>query len=179
MLLLTLLARSWANIEVEEDRRSQWNLRHLQSNRYGPIVSVDFPTYANSTDLVENACIKVQDGIATAGQALILGDCEEGTNDGWRLDSARLFHSELDDTLCLQAGRGSTARDGNVLRLFPCDASQNSQRFVYSRGIGIRPLFSQQLCVVWKGGLPEINVDEILLNFCQDVGGRIEWDIDV
>ena len=181
MFLLTLAAtgRSSANIELEEERRGQWNLRHLQSNRYGPIVSADFPTYANSTDLVENACIKVKDGSAAEGQALILGDCEQGTNDGWRLDSARLFHSQLDDTMCIQAGRGRTARNGNVLRLFPCDATRKNQRFVYLRGIGIRPLFRQNLCVVWKGGLPEIDTDEILLNFCQDVGGRIEWDVDV
>ena len=177
LICVLLLTASIAANDVHEE--NDWNLRHLvEEEAYGPIVSTDYPSFANSTD-VTNACIKVQDGNVTEGQTLVLGDCEQGMDDGWRLDKSKMFRSQLDDGMCIQAGRGNSPSDGNVLRLFTCDGSRKSQKFIYAPGIGIRPYFSQQLCVVWQGVLPQIDSDPILVNTYQDVGGRIRCQFDM
>ena len=181
-LLLFAVAPVFSSHQVQEDE-SDWNLRHLQdTTTYGLIRSTDYTSFANSTTIATNACFKVEDSdgvdASVEGNAIVLGDCDE-SNAGFRLDSNRLIQFEGEPGLCVQTGRGRTPDDGNVPRLFPCDTSRSSQKFIYGPSLGIRPLLNPSLCVVWQGAVPDIDEDPILLNPCINVGDRLHWNLEV
>lgn len=155
----------------------------LPTDLYSIIVSRDYS--ARSFEQPVNACIQVQE--LTEGQTmaddpkLILGNCDDYfttgvVSGGWRLDENDLFRSQLDDRYCMQAGNGNEPKEGNLLRVGLCDATLDSQKFVYFPNIGIRPAADQTLCVVWKGQDAQVGDDPILLNRCQWVRDRRQWD---
>lgn len=155
----------------------QWKLqRQLEADMYGRIVSDDYyePDHPSSA---LSACIEVRNGNPRDDQKLILGDCES-PGGGWRFDSEGLVHTELDDDQCMQAGRDGPARDGEKIRMFRCDASNDLQKFVFINGGGIRPQVDQDLCVVWHGTHANVGRDLIILKECDKVDDRIDWSGD-
>lgn len=149
--------------------------------QYHPIVSFDYvsPTKKDPA----STCIRVPDTTARDlnGQNLILGSCDEyltygAVDDGWRYDEKfDLFRSQLNDKMCMQAGGGNRPKNGNILRLAPCNKKRKSQKFQYFPGIGIHPVTNSSLCVVWKGLTPQPGSDPIILNPCKWVGDRLVW----
>eukprot|EP00591_Stephanopyxis_turris_P008572 CAMPEP_0195519268 /NCGR_PEP_ID=MMETSP0794_2-20130614/14548_1 /TAXON_ID=515487 /ORGANISM="Stephanopyxis turris, Strain CCMP 815" /LENGTH=262 /DNA_ID=CAMNT_0040648391 /DNA_START=190 /DNA_END=978 /DNA_ORIENTATION=+ len=140
---------------------------------YGIIQSDD------AYDISGSACIAVKGGKAGIGRRLVLGDCESPGN-GWRLSRNGLFRTELDDSLCMQAGHNesSSPMDRAKIRLKPCDRNNNLQKFVFINGNGIRPKMNQSLCMVWKGKNADVGMDPIMLRPCNLVDSRNDWSGD-
>lgn len=108
-------------------------------------------------------------------QKLTIGDC---SGPGWRLDSDGLFHSEADDNQCMQAGRDDP-QDGTKIRMFGCDKNNELQKFVYEGQQLIKPISDLSLCVVWQGGTPDLNKDNVILKKCNHVTNRAAWSGDL
>lgn len=124
-------------------------------------------------------CLIVEDSRPRADQKLILGECDLSGQE-WRLDDDSLYHTKLDDGMCMQAGRGGTPVHGTKLRIFPCDKANNLQHFegpiseTYTGGIRLKNY--PKLCVDWRGVNANINQDPIIVKDCNNVNGG--WSRD-
>lgn len=127
----------------------------------------------------EIGCLIVTDSKPRADQKLKLGECDLPGQE-WRLDTDYLYHTKLNDGMCMQAGRGGTPIQGTKLRLFPCDKNNNLQRFEgpisenYVGGIRLKDF--PKLCVSWRGVNTNINQDPIIVKNCENVDGG--WSRD-
>jgi hypothetical protein len=155
-----------------------WLTRVLQEldtgETYGQLASN--ADLAGASDL----CISLKNKDASDDSKLILDRCG---GPGWRLDGDGLFHSEANDEQCMQAGRAGPPKDGEKVRMFACDSSNELQQFVYeSEGEQwIKPKGDSSLCVVFRGTVPNPAVDPIILKKCDKVkkNERYAWTGDV
>lgn len=150
--------------------RGKWHLRHLEEE-YGFIASDDFYDPNGTT---AGACIDVKDNKPRMDQKLILGTCQGR----WRFDDHGLVHTNLDDAMCIQAGRIGPVSDGEFARLFPCDPSNELQKFYFVNGGGIRPQSDTSLCMVWRGVHANVGADPIIFKDCRSVEDRNDWSGD-
>jgi hypothetical protein len=162
---------------------SQWSFRakndkkvhrHLADVQYGHLYS-DASCLGDSCN-VGPVCIELNNENANDDEKLTIGDCN---GLGWRLDSDGLFHSEADDNQCMQAGRHDAPVDGNKIRMFQCDSSNELQKFVYENYQLIKPVSDTSLCVVWQGINPNFGHDDIILRKCSKVIERAAWSGDL
>jgi len=121
----------------------------------------------------ESGCMVVKGEKAKAGQSIILGN--PGLNHKWRYDSDGLFHSALDDTMCMQAGHRRPAGHGTKMRLYPCDKTNPLQWFSKD-GVDIELQNSAKLCVGFRGDKSHVDVDPLILKDCDKVGNN--WSED-
>lgn len=127
-------------------------------------------------DAPVGGCAQVKDNKVKKYQGLILGDCNAPKR-GWRLDDNGLFHTELDPSYCIQAGKHGKVKDGEKARLVKCDPSEPLQKFEYIRG-GIRPATNTDFCMVWRGVIQNLNVDPLIFKNCDEQGGKTAWSGD-
>jgi len=120
-------------------------------------------------------CIELRDKDPSDDKKLTLGNC---LSHGWRLDIDGLFHSEKDDTQCMQAGRSKIPEEGEMIRMYSCDPSNKLQEFVYEEGKFIKPKADLNLCVVWQGVTPNLYKDNIIMKECDEVNDRSAWSGD-
>jgi len=120
-----------------------------------------------NNDSSENGgCLVIKDENPVSGQPLILGNCD--LNHDWRYDSHGLFHSALDDDMCMQLGRNNEQiKLGTAMRLYPCDQNNQKQQFDYNR-IDIRPRGYNNMCIGFRGNTGNVDVDPIVLRHCKD-----------
>jgi Ricin-type beta-trefoil lectin domain len=120
----------------------------------------------------DGGCLVVKDEETISGQPIILGECE--LNHNWRNDSAYLFHSELDDGMCMQVvpPSGGSIKKGVQLYLYPCDSSNAKQKFVVNDndGLKISPKGYETYCAGYKGYNSDVGTDPIVLKFCDEKG---------
>lgn len=147
----------------------QFSLRRLNHDEDGG----DYILIA-SDDAETSACVQVRNDHPRKNQRLVLGDCES-EKPGWRLDNDGLFHTELDDDWCLQAGKRGAVKDGEFARMRKCDATETLQEFEWRNGGGIRPKSNDSLCLVWRGVHPNVGVDPLIFKDCNDVKDRNDW----
>jgi hypothetical protein len=121
----------------------------------------------------ESGCLVVKNENPRNDQPLILGNCD--FNHNWRYDSDGLFHTELDDDKCMQAGRGGTPRRGTKMRLFDCDKNDELQQFDYNQ-IDIKLRSNDDLCVGFRGDTSNVDDDPLLLKPCDKNGNN--WSED-
>lgn len=141
--------------------------RQLEGQYYSQLFS-------DNQDSV-TACLIVKDSIVRNDQALILGDCDL-PNQAWYLDSDGLYHTQLDDGYCMQAGRTGKLKHGVKMRLFECDKSKKRQQF---DGIGVIHLKDPEydhLYVEFRGAHPNVNVDPIILK--DEDAAHAGWSAD-
>jgi len=127
-----------------------------------------------SDDSHESACVQVRNDHVRKNQRLILGDCN-GLKAGWRLDDNGLFHTELDDEWCIQAGKRGQVEDGEFARMRKCNPSKELQQFEWRNGGGIRPLSNDEFCLVWRGNHADVGIDPLIFKYCDDVEDRNDW----
>ena len=127
----------------------------------------------------ETGCLIVTDSKPRADQKLTLGKCGLPGQE-WRLDNDSLYHTNLDDGMCMQAGREGTPAHGTKLRIFPCDKNSTLQHFegpiseTYIGGIRLKNY--PNLCVDWRGVNANIKQDPIIVKDCKKVNGG--WSRD-
>ena len=67
----------------------------------------------------------MKDGDAVPGKEIVLSNCDDPDTVDlacvWRIDYAGMFHSALDDTLCMQIGFQGKVGKGARIRLGICD----------------------------------------------------------
>jgi hypothetical protein len=119
-------------------------------------------------------CIEPMGGQTNNGQSLVLSDCADCLN-GWRLETsgnAKLFHTSVDRDQCMQAGHGEpieTLVDGSKMRIYPCDATNSLQRFVWGDPGLLKLEERDDLCVVFLGVVANVGSDPIILVKCDDL----------
>jgi Ricin-type beta-trefoil lectin domain len=118
-------------------------------------------------------CLVVKGENPQPGAALILGNHD--LDHGWRIDDYGLFHSALDDKMCMQAGRKAPAVSGTPMWLYRCDRTNPKQQFVYD-GVAIKLKGSSGLCVGFQGTTSEVDVDTLILKACSKKGNN--WSED-
>ena len=116
-----------------------------------------------------SGCLVVSGENPKTGTALILGNRD--LNHGWRVDEYGLFHTALDDKMCMQAGRKAPATAGTPMRLFCCDRTNPLQQFVYDR-VDIVLKGSVGLCVGFHGTTSEVDKDTLILKDCSKKGNN-------
>ena len=125
------------------------------------------------------SCLIVKNSQARNDQELILGNCDI-PNQAWFLDKDGLYHTELDNDFCMQAGRGGgNIQQGTKMRLFQCDKDNKRQQFVGPQSIGTIKLKDPEydhLCLEFRGVKPNVKVDPIILKKCDNVIGG--WSKD-
>lgn len=120
-------------------------------------------------------CIEPRDGRAENDNKLFLAPCN--SNQGWRYDSDGLFHSSVDDSKCMQVGRGGTIQDGSKLRVFTCNKNDNGQVFSFDSTGHLSLKSRPDLCVVFRGIAANVDIDPIVVKYCDSVeDDRLEWD---
>ena len=161
-ILIVLVA-----LDAVHGKKNHFYLRRLTSDEdsYGLIASDDAET---------SACVQVRNDYPRRNQKLVLGNCE-GVKPGWRLDSDGLFHAELNDDWCIQAGKGGPVQDGEYARLRKCDSTEILQEFEWRNGGGIRPKSNELLCLVWRGVNPNVGIDPLIFKYCDNVDDRNDW----
>jgi Ricin-type beta-trefoil lectin domain len=124
-------------------------------------------------DDVTGGCLVVAGENPQPGTFLILGN--SGLNHGWRYDNYGLFHTDLDDKMCMQAGRKTPAVAGAPMRLYPCDYNNPLQQFVYDH-YDIELKGYKGLCVGFHGKTGEVDKDRLILKDCDKKGNN--WSED-
>lgn len=115
----------------------------------------------------QSGCIVVKNAKVRAERQLILGECGDIKN-AWRFNNG-LFHSRLDDRMCMQAGKQPGPMGGRKIRLFPCDTSKELQEFFHYDLTGhIKLKSNENLCIEFQGHNANINEDNIVLKKCED-----------
>jgi len=172
MKLYCLLALAAA---LASSVHGNFRIRRLDSDEdaYVIIASDDYEGYLDPS-APSSACIQVRNDNPRNNQKLVLGDCQ-GPKPGWRFDADGLVHTELDDSWCIQAGKGGPVTDGEFARMKRCDPFNELQKFVYVNGGGIRPLSNQGLCMVWRGTHASVGVDPIIFKDCVEADARVDW----
>jgi hypothetical protein len=153
-------------------------LRRLASEGGPASATLDY--FQLSTDgPAVTGCLIVTDSNPIADQKLILGKCGLPDQE-WRLDSDYLYHTKLNDNMCMQAGRGGTPVHGNKTRIFPCNKNNTLQRFEgpssanYTGGVRLKDY--PTLCVSWRGVDANIGQDPIIVKNCTLLSGG--WSQD-
>jgi hypothetical protein len=121
----------------------------------------------------DGGCLVVAGEKTVPGTALILGNPD--LNHGWRIDEYGLFHSALDDKMCMQAGRKSPAVSGTPMWLYRCDRTNPKQQFVYDQ-VEIELKGSNGLCVGFQGTTSDVDEDTLILKACGKKGNN--WSED-
>jgi hypothetical protein len=115
----------------------------------------------------QTGCIVVKESKVRAQRQLILGKCGDVKN-AWRYNNGQ-FHSRLDDTMCMQAGRKPDPEGGRKMRLFSCDENKELQEFFHYEMTGhIKLKSNEKLCVEFEGKNANIDTDHIVLKECED-----------
>ena len=121
-----------------------------------------------SDDASSKACAIVKSSNAKADQPLILGSCDK-PKQAWKFNATNgLFHSTLNETMCMQAGRGGTPQKGVKMRVFPCNKDNKLQQFAYNQ-LTIN-LKDTNFCVAYRGVTSNVNADPLILKACGAVG---------
>jgi hypothetical protein len=107
---------------------------------------------------------------ANKDAALVLGEWGK-TSQAWVPDGG-LFRTTLNQTMCMQAGRGGTPTGGTKLRIFPCDVDNKYQQFAYNNDT--IKLKDTNYCVVFRGVNANVN-DPIILKSCDKSGTQDSW----
>jgi hypothetical protein len=127
---------------------------------------------------------------------LLLMSCS-ATDDAlqWRWDDQGRFHSKVDDTECMQVGRGRRIRAGvNKLRhgiklyIKPCSSKKRVDFQTFDDSFEIEgglsgPLFLEarpELCVVSRGTTANLGTDPIMLVKCNKLDEKraLGWEAD-
>lgn len=115
----------------------------------------------------QSGCLVVHKAKAREERQLVLAKCGEDAENIWRYNNG-LFHSRLNDTMCMQAGRKPKASSGRRMRLFPCDRQNPNQVFQYFQTTGHITLQSDRtLCIEFEGRKAQVD-DAIVLKTCED-----------
>ena len=141
------------------------------------------PTEYFTLDAVGGGCIGLNGGNADSGNGLKLLECVSGNNAiQWSLDDLGRFHSKVDPTVCMQAGRGQSVQDGSMMRIYLCSNSRFQQFDSATFGLDgpIKLVSEPSLCVVSRGVHRNINVDPIILKRCDglDEDRAMGWKAD-
>jgi len=160
------------NIVVEKCKN---NLKFFFTYQIGYVGNNDEYINLNNDDSDRSGCLVVKDENPKPAQPLILGSCK--LNHSWRYDRNGLFHSALDDDMCLQAGTKKNAqiKVGSGLRLYPCDKNNKKQQFDYNN-VDIRLRGYDNLCIGYRGANGDVGVDPIVLRKCKTEGTN--WSQD-
>ena len=151
-----------------------WNALRRRVSGEGPDY---FQLYTDGPAVT--GCLIVTVSKPRADQKLKLGNCDLPDQE-WRLDTDFLYHTKLNDSMCMQAGRGGTPVHGTKLRIFPCDKNNTLQLFegpLSQTFLGaIRLKNYPNLCVDWRGVNADINQDPIIIKDCKNKNGG--WSAD-
>lgn len=119
-----------------------------------------------------DGCLTVRDSEARNDQKLMLESCNQA-NQRWDSDDNGLIRTELDNTMCMQGGRGEPQM-GTMMRIFTCDSNNALQKFesiVDNQGAGEKiRLQGTTLCVDHRGVIANVNEDPIILKSCNEAG---------
>lgn len=121
-----------------------------------------------SDEASSKACAIVKDSQAKADKPLILGSCDK-PKQAWKLNATSgMVRTILNETMCMQAGRGGTPQKGTKMRVFPCDKDNKLQQFDYNQ-LTVK-LKNTTLCVAYRGVKANVNTDPLILKNCGSVG---------
>lgn len=164
LLLLLLLATTLPLPVTAESPR----LRSSDCTEDGCLVDPHAGEWFELEAKKQTGCIHVKKAVARAERNLILGECGSDPENAWRYNNG-MFHSKLDDNMCIQAGRKETVSRGRKMRLFPCDELNDNQKFYHFESSGhIKLQSNQDLCIEFEGRNANINSDVIVLKTCID-----------
>jgi hypothetical protein len=175
---MTLFAMTFlAGVHSLKDEHSYQSLqdggRDLESDVYYFVLISDPAAGPDS------GCVTVNHSNAKEKQKLSLQECKDDNNDDqyWRYDEdTKLFHTRLNDEMCMQAGLGGTPGHGTKLRLFPCDGAEyeDLRKFDYTPSGGTIKLENTDLCVIFRGIHSNFG-DPIVLKPCSASEGQKSW----
>jgi hypothetical protein len=119
-------------------------------------------------------CIELKNENTDTGAKLVLGDCSSGY--GWELDNNGLIHSEKDPTKCMQVGHDGAPHALKYIRMYPCDQNKPLQLFGYDHDGMLHLLDDDDFCITFHGIIAHTGMDSIIMNRCNLVGGRAQWN---
>jgi hypothetical protein len=130
-------------------------------------------------------CLTVNHSNAKEKQKLSLKECKDDNNDDqfwWYDGDTKLFHTKLNDEMCMQAGLGGTPGYETKLCLFPCDGAEYEEyedlrKFNYTHSGGTIKLKNTNLCVIFRGIHSNFG-EPIILKPCGDSEGQKSWTKD-
>jgi hypothetical protein len=112
-----------------------------------------------------SGCLTVVGSNPIEKQRLLLGSCG-APSQAWRYDFVtKLYHSKLNDDMCMQAGLGGRPGRGKM-RLFKCDEDEALQKFKSAEAGHAIGLVDTDFCVSFSGNKADVNVDPIVLKPC-------------
>jgi hypothetical protein len=101
----------------------------------------------------EGGCIQTKNDSIANFAKVIIGECSASS--AWSVvegnGGVKIFRSGLDTSMCLQAGLGRAVEHGTMLRLMPCDETEELQKFEWDDETPIKLASINSLCLEWRG----------------------------
>ena len=176
-LLSTLSVALTASVAAESAKGPTWAVTRIDSTTASSSArklqgNGDEFNYYFIPDAEYTGRLGVKDADPMPGKEIVLSDCDDPLAGDlacvWRIDNMGLFHSALDDTLCMQVGFFGKVVNGARIRLGICDewGLNDGQVFSWEElEAPIQPTVRPDLCMLYRGAQPHIG-DPIRLVDC-------------